>query len=186
MIFKRQFLNGRKTIAPIFLLLLLFSFSLFMGCTGSDTFIIQNTKLNKLFDANIVGQQGLIPFINFDGNALEVQSGFDFNSDTNTLRTGCVELGDGNYYCASTDFPSPDLSSLVPYTGATTDVDLGSNNLSISGEIDLGGIGVNKIASGSPSFATTNGLLFGDLTGSTGLTGLSETSGLSRKKGSCS
>jgi hypothetical protein len=57
-----------------------------MGCTGSDTFIIQNTKLSKFFDVNIVGQQGLVPFINFDGNALEVQRGFDFNSDTNTLR----------------------------------------------------------------------------------------------------
>ena len=100
-----------------------------MGCTGSDTFIIQNAKLNKLFDANIVGSQGLIPFINFDGNALEVQSGFDFNSDTNTLRTGCVELGDGNSYCSSSDFPNPDLSGLVPYTGATGNVDFGIYNI---------------------------------------------------------
>jgi hypothetical protein len=85
--FKRRFVNGRKTSFTSFALILvcLFSFSLFMGCTGSDTFIIQNTKLQKLFDANIVGSQGLVPFISVDGNALEVQSGFDFNSDTNTL-----------------------------------------------------------------------------------------------------
>jgi hypothetical protein len=86
--FKRRFVNGRKTSLTSFALILvcLFSFSLFMGCTGSDTFIIQNTKLQKLFDANIVGSQGLVPFISVDGNALEVQSGFDFNRDTNTLR----------------------------------------------------------------------------------------------------
>jgi hypothetical protein len=138
--FKRRFVNGRKTSLTSFALVLvcLFSFSLFMGCTGSDTFIIQNTKLSKLFDANIVGQQGLVPFISVDGNALEVQSGFDFNSDTNTLRTGCVELGDGNSYCASTDFPNPDLSDFVPYTGATRNVDLGSNDLVLDGSIGIG------------------------------------------------
>jgi len=129
--FKRRLFNGRKTSLPSFALVLvcLFSFSLLLGCTGSDTFIIQNTKLQKLFDANIVGSQGLIPFINFDGNALEVQSGFDFNSDTNTLRTGCIELGDGNYYCASTDFPNPDLSGYVPYQGATNDLNMIDNNI---------------------------------------------------------
>jgi hypothetical protein len=110
MIFKRHTILGRKTITPIFLLLLLFSFSLFMGCTGSDTFIIQNTKLQKLFDANIVGSQGLIPFLNSDGNALEVQSGFDFNSDTNTLRA---------------DFFAGDISGA---TGIYRDLDGGTAN----------------------------------------------------------
>jgi hypothetical protein len=79
--------------------------------------------LNVLVDGNIIGESGQIPFLNIDGNALSVQNSFDFNSDTNTLRTGCVELGDGNSYCASTDFPNLDLSN------ATTDINLGANNL---------------------------------------------------------
>lgn len=109
--------------------LILLFFALMFGCTGSDTFIINQTKLEKLFDGNVSGDSGLIPFLNLDGNALEVSSGFDFNKDTNTLSTGCVMLGDGNTYCSSTDFPNPDLSGYVPYTGATTDVNLGVNNL---------------------------------------------------------
>jgi hypothetical protein len=45
------------------------------------------------------------------------------------ITTNCVSLSDGNTYCSNTDFPIPDLSGLVPYTGATQDVDLGVHNL---------------------------------------------------------
>lgn len=84
-----------------------------------------------LIDMNIVGSVGQIPFLNADGNALELDSGFDYNKDTNTLRTNCVELGDGNTYCSSTDFPNPDLSGLVPYQGATNDINLFNRNITI-------------------------------------------------------
>jgi hypothetical protein len=42
--------------------------------------------LNVVVDGNIIGEQGQIPFLNSDGNALSVHNGFDFNRDTNTLR----------------------------------------------------------------------------------------------------
>lgn len=84
--------------------------------------------LNTIIDLNIIGTQGQIPFLTPDGNTLEV-GGLKFNKDTNTLNTNCIELGDGNTYCSSNDFPNPDLSDYVPYSGATTNVDLGANNL---------------------------------------------------------
>lgn len=90
---------------PIFFLLLI-SFSLF-GCTGSDTFIIQNTKLQKFFDGNVSGDFGAVPSLNPDGNLLEVTS-LNYNKDTNVLSG---------------------VSNLVPYSGATTNVDLGSQSL---------------------------------------------------------
>ncbi len=95
----------------LIIILILFAFSLFFGCTGSDTFIIQNKEYN--LDLNIEGNPGQIPIMK-DNNSLEVITGFDFNKNTNTLSTNCIELGDGNIYCSSADFPNPDLSGLIP------------------------------------------------------------------------
>jgi hypothetical protein len=129
-----SFLGKEWKAKPLLVCVVLLFIFLLLGCTGSDTFVIQNTKLNKLFDANIVGSQGLISFLNIDGNALKVQSGFDFNSDTNTLRADYF-VGDGS---GITNLPSPDFSNLVPYTGATEDVDLGTNDLFVNGRVGIG------------------------------------------------
>lgn len=75
-------------ITPTLLIISVLALLFFMGCTSSDTIIIQNAKLSKLFDTNTVGGVGEVPFINVDGNALETSSGFDFNKDTNTLFVG--------------------------------------------------------------------------------------------------
>lgn len=90
--------------------------------------------INQLFDGNVSGEAGLIPFLNFDGNYLTTQTGFDFNSDTNTLSADYF-VGDGS---GLTGIPSPDVSNLVPYTGATTNVDLGANDLYVGGDIGIG------------------------------------------------
>jgi hypothetical protein len=127
-----SFLGKEWKLKPLLVCVVLLFIFLLLGCTGSDTFVIQNTKLNKLFDGNVGGDSGLVPFLNEDGNLLEVQTGFDFNVDTNTLSTGCVGLGDGNVFCGSDDFGSGgDTSNLIPYTGATNDLELGNNNLFI-------------------------------------------------------
>ena len=66
--------------------------------------------LNQIFDGNVIGTQGQIPVIGPDGNYLEVWQGFDFNSDTNTLRA---------------DFFVGDISGA---TGIYRDLDGGSAN----------------------------------------------------------
>lgn len=86
----------------LILLIMLFSISL-----------VNNIVINsstQVFDGNVFGEPGQIPFVNLDGNLLEVSNGLNFNKDTNTLSTGCVELSDGNVYCDAGDFPNPDLS----------------------------------------------------------------------------
>ena len=110
--------------------------------------------LNQIFDGNIIGTQGQIPVIGPDGNYLEVWQGFDFNSDSNTLSAGCVMLGDGNTYCSSNDFPNPDLSGLIPYSGATSDVNLGSKNILAKK------IGLNKSTNPTPYFELINSTSF--------------------------
>jgi hypothetical protein len=103
--------SKRKDIVRVLPILLLLTFLFFFGCTSSpDTFIVNNVKLERLFDGNVVGDVGLVPFLNVDGNALSVQSGFDFNSDTNTLRA---------------DFFVGDISGA---TGIYRDLDGGSAN----------------------------------------------------------
>ena len=72
-------------IKGIILFLIITGAVMFMVGGSNDTIVINNANLNKFFDTNTVGEVGNIPFINFDGNALEVQSGFDFNKDTNML-----------------------------------------------------------------------------------------------------
>lgn len=80
----------KKEIIILFSIILLV---LFLGCTqDKNTYIISNTNLNKIFDANIVGSQGEIPFINADGNLLEVRKGFDFNKDTNTMFINNIDV----------------------------------------------------------------------------------------------
>lgn len=75
---------------PALVLFISFFALLFLaGCTSSDTIIIQNNKLTKVLDVNdLNGTQGQIPFINVDGNLLDLSSAFDFNKDTNTLGVG--------------------------------------------------------------------------------------------------
>jgi hypothetical protein len=46
-----------------------------------------------------------------------------------------------------TGLPTPDLSSYVPYTGATSNVDLGSNNLSITDNEDIASVKTFQIGS---------------------------------------
>jgi len=107
--------------------------------------VVDGNKLNFgncasiLFDANLSGASGQVPFVNVDGNALEL-GGLSFDKDTNTLVTSCVELSDGNTYCDAGDFPNPDLSDYVPYTGATSNVNLGSKTLTTTGLATLGSI----------------------------------------------
>jgi len=74
------------------ILIALTLFLLFFGCTSPDTFIIQNAKISKVIDVNdLNGSVGQVPFLNEDGNLLSLQSGFDFNSDTNSLNIKNVE-----------------------------------------------------------------------------------------------
>ena len=63
---------------------------------------VNYTDITQVIDANVSGDQGLITFI--DGNFLGVQTGFDFNSDTNSLGVNNIR-GDlnkdyGVKYCA--------------------------------------------------------------------------------------
>lgn len=71
----------------VILLLVLLVFLFFLnGCTEGDTLIIQNSKLTKVLDVNdLNGTQGQIPFMNQDGNLLDLSSALDFNKDTNAL-----------------------------------------------------------------------------------------------------
>jgi hypothetical protein len=100
------------------LLLILITFLALFGCTQPDTFILKKTTV---VDGNVSGEPGEVPFVGPDGNQLMVQTGFDFNSDTNTLNvsmlnvdnnifTKCITLSDGNVYCSANDFPSPNLT----------------------------------------------------------------------------
>jgi len=61
--------SDKKVFRVLPILLLGLIFLSLIGCTsGGDTFIIQNTRLEKLFDGNVSGDSGLIPFLNVDGN----------------------------------------------------------------------------------------------------------------------
>ena len=75
----KAFFDGKKN--KVLLILALFLFAFLFGCTSADTFIIQNNS----FDSNVTGNSGEIAFIDKNGTNLATQTGFDFNSDTNTL-----------------------------------------------------------------------------------------------------
>lgn len=97
-----------KGARNLFFLTTIFAFFLFsFGCTSSDTFIIQNKEYN--LDLNIEGSVGQVPFMK-DSNSLEV-AGLSYDKDTNVLSG---------------------VSNLVPYTGATTDINLGAKKLIFS------------------------------------------------------
>lgn len=59
----------------------------------------------------------------------------DYNDLDNkpTIPTLTSQLTNDSKFITIDDVPTPDLSGLVPYTGATQDVDLGNNNLNAKG-----------------------------------------------------
>ena len=59
----------------------------------------------------------------------------DYNDLANkpNIPTLTSQLTNNSGFITIDDVPSPDLSGLVPYTGATKDVDLGNNNLNAKG-----------------------------------------------------
>jgi hypothetical protein len=150
--FKRHFLNGRKTskgfTLPL-LVLCLFSFAFLNGCTSSDVITVPFTEsqfYSRTTDLNyVLFTQGVYDgnFLLFDGNKLSVGA-IDISSEDIdwsqliNFPSGCsdnqaVKIVGSSLICV--DLPT-DLN-YVPYTGATDDVDLGSSDLFTTGSINI-------------------------------------------------
>ncbi len=152
--FKRHFFRGRKTTTPIFLFMLLFSFAFLLGCTNGDVITMPFTESQfyaRTTDLNYdLFKQGYYDgnFVVFDGNKLSVGtidiSSADINwSQLINFPSGCsdnqaVKIVGNELVCidlpTDTNFETAgyDFGDYVPYTGATTNVDLGANNLTVN------------------------------------------------------
>lgn len=141
--FKRRLFNGRKTSLTSFALVLvcLFSFSLLLGCTGSDTFIISQAKLENLIsnysDLNyILFQEGYYDnnFLVIDGNIITVGvidiSSEDINwSQLINFPSGCldnqaVKIIGNELVCVDVVVPQ----------GMTQDFNLGENSFYVGSD----------------------------------------------------
>lgn len=95
----------------VIVLFILFTFTWFMGCTEPSTFIMKKTDANVFIDANLVGKDGQIPFM--DNNKLSLSNKLTWRKDINKLSVnsdkfyvdmnGAVSIGGTNIYGVSSN-----------------------------------------------------------------------------------
>lgn len=128
------------------------------GTIAGDADMTYSTSLNRLTVGNVLARDLLGFFDATDTNALYMYTDEELTAD----RTLNVKVNDanrtltvaGDATISGTNTGDQNLSGLVPYTGATTNVALGSNNLSgagISGST-LASSGTTTVGNGSSSY----------------------------------
>jgi len=110
---------------------------LLFGCT-SPTYYYSTTNIERIFDGNISGDAGLIPFVNSDGNLLEVENGFDYNAETNTLSADYF-VGDGSNLTGISSSSSVDTNfETAGYSDLNTEfLRLDTSNDPLTGDLEI-------------------------------------------------
>jgi len=119
-------IDARYLLPGFFIIML----GLLFGCTESgNTYFFDDTVTQNLIDANILGASGQIPYINADGNALQVNTNLDYNDINGTLRAPYL-AGNGSLI-TGLSIP-PGITDTNIYTAGIMRTDNNSFNIDIN------------------------------------------------------